>query len=69
MPGLTDSQQSYFMLLAFILVPVGAWAGLGFPTDKTALGLLASNIITGIVMFVKERLGVPVPQIPQPKPS
>jgi cytosine/uracil/thiamine/allantoin permease len=59
------------MLVAFILVPVGTWAGLGFSTDKAALGLLASNIITGIVMFIKERAGVsvPIPTPPQPKPG
>lgn len=68
MAGLTDSQQSYLMLVAFVLVPVGTWAGLGFPTDKAALGLLTSNIIAGIVLFIKERLGgaMPVKTPPQP---
>lgn len=61
MPGLSDKQQAYLMLVAFILVPLGTWFGLGFPTDKSALGLLASNIVTGIVMFIKEWAGVQVP--------
>lgn len=61
MDGLTDKQQAMLMLLVFILVPFGTWTGLGFPTDKAALGLLASNLIAGLVLAVKEMLGGKAP--------
>ena len=47
------------MLIAFVLVPLGTWSALGFPTDKAALGLLVSNIIAGILLFIKEISGTP----------
>lgn len=57
MDGLTDKQQALLMLFVFILVPVGTWAGLGFPLDRTAVGLLASDIIAGVILGIKEALG------------
>jgi len=54
---LTDLQQAIFGLLIFILPAFGTWCGLGFPTDKAALGLLASAILSGILVFLKELAG------------
>ena len=55
--ALTDRGQAIFMLLVFILPAIATWCGLGFPTSKEALGILASAIISGILVFVKEMLG------------
>ena len=69
MNGLSDTNQALLMLVAFVLVPVGTWAGLGFPTDKMALGTLTSSIIAGIILFIKEYAGTPVPSQPPAKPG
>ena len=55
--GLTDKEQAFLMLFVFILPAIGVWAGLGFPTSREALGILASAIISGILVFLKEMLG------------
>ncbi len=62
MSGLTDKQQALLVVVAFILAPIGIWMGLGFPTDRAAIGLLSSNIISGIILAIKEVFGTAVPQ-------
>lgn len=58
---LSNMQQAIFVLVALILTPLGTWAAEGFPTDRTAVGVLVSLIIAGIILFIKEYLGSPVP--------
>jgi hypothetical protein len=60
MSGLTDNRQALLMAIAF-LIPIGTWCALGFPTDRTSLGILASAIISGIVAGIKELLGGQAP--------
>ena len=45
------------MLLVFILPPIITWAALGFPTDRLAIGILVSAILSGVLVFLKEILG------------
>lgn len=59
--GLTDRQQAVVMLVAFVLPAFSVWSALGFPTDRMALGLLTSNVITGIIAALKEVWGVSTP--------
>ena len=51
------------MLLVFILPPISIWAGLGMPTDKAAIGILLSAMISGIIAFIKEILGGKAPTL------
>jgi len=55
------------MLLAF-LIPLITWCGLGMPTDRISLGILASAILSGMVALIKELIGgkapTPAPQTP-----
>lgn len=57
MEGLSNKQQAYLMLVAFVLMPISVWAGNGLPTDRASVGLLVSSICSGIVLFIKEMLG------------
>jgi len=57
MEGLSDTAQAFLMLLVFILPSVIAWAALGYPTDRTSLGILGSALLSGILVFIKELLG------------
>lgn len=50
------------MLLVFILPPIITWAGLGMPTDRSALGLLLSAVLSGVLVFIKEILGGKAPK-------
>jgi uncharacterized membrane protein YqaE (UPF0057 family) len=59
--ALSDRQQAYLMLFAFFLPPLATWTALGFPSDRVALGILASALITGVIAFVKEALGTASP--------
>lgn len=61
MEGLNNSQQAFLMLLVFILPSLSVWAGLGMPTDKAAIGILLSAMISGIIAFIKEILGGKAP--------
>lgn len=61
MEGLTNRQQALLMLVAFVLTPVSIWSGSGMPTDRVSIGLLISNVCTGIILFVKEMLGGKAP--------
>jgi len=54
---LTDVQQGILMFLVFILPPLITWAALGYPTDRTSLGILGSAILSGILALIKEILG------------
>ena len=54
---LTDFQQAALMFLAFALVPVGAWFGLGAQFDHASIALLGSGVIGGILAFIKEISG------------
>jgi uncharacterized membrane protein YqaE (UPF0057 family) len=54
---LNDNQQAFLMLLVFILPALGVWFASGMPSDKVALGLLASAVLSGILAFIKELLG------------
>jgi len=62
--GLTDKQQAVVMCSVFVLPSLATWMGLGFPTDKVALGILGSSIISGILAMCKELLGGVAPQTP-----
>ena len=57
MKGLNDIQQALLMLLVFVLPPVITWTALGFPTGRAELGILASAVLSGILVFIKEILG------------
>ena len=62
MTGLSNTQQALLMLFTFMLPPVIAWLGLGMPMDKTALGILGSSILSGVLAFIKELLGGKAPE-------
>jgi hypothetical protein len=64
MSGLSNGQQALLMFFAFlipVLTSVSTWAALGMPTDRSALGILVSSIlggiVAGIIAFSKEILG------------
>jgi len=61
MKGLSDTQQAVFMFLVFVLPALGTWAALGMPTDRAAVGILMANIISGIIVAIKELLGGQAP--------
>lgn len=63
--GLSDRQQAIVMFIAFVLPAFSVWSALGFPTDRMALGLLSSNVITGVIAALKELWGVS-PQVAAP---
>jgi len=54
---LTDTQQATLMLLVFVFPAFIVWTALGMPTDKAALGLLLSSVLSGALVFIKELLG------------
>ena len=63
--GMTLNQKLAVVAIA-VLIPLGAWMGLGFQTDKAALGILgaseASNVITAIeIIFGVTPLVPPAP--------
>jgi len=64
--GLTDKQQAVVMAAVFIIPSVATWMGLGFPTDRVALGILGSSVLSGFLAMCKELLGgtapTPAPQ-------
>jgi len=45
------------MFLVFILPPLITWAALGYPTDRTSLGILGSALLSGVLALIKEILG------------
>lgn len=45
------------MLLVFVFPPLITWSALGFPTGRAELGILASSMLSGILVFIKEILG------------
>jgi len=47
--GLSNRQQALMMMLGVLLGPVAAWAALGFPTDRIAIGFLVSMLIGAAV--------------------
>jgi hypothetical protein len=55
--GFSDTLQAYLMLATFLIPAVGAWLGLGAPTDRIALGVLAAAVSAGILVFIKEYIG------------
>jgi len=68
MSGLSNTQQAFLMLAAFlipVLTSVSAWATLGMPTDRAALGTLVAavlgNITAGLIVFSKEIAGGTAP--------
>ncbi len=54
--GLSNNKQALVMLI-MVLMNISAWIGLGAPTDKAGLLVLANGIITGTVLTLKELLG------------
>ncbi len=63
---LSDTQQAVLMFLAFVLPAFSVWSALGFPMDRAALGLLTTDIISGIIVFIKEIKGGKAPAAPSP---
>lgn len=57
MGKLTDQQQALLMFFVFILPPLITWTALGYPADRTSLGILGSAILSAILAFIKELLG------------
>lgn len=64
MPGLSDRQQGLLMLFAFLIPAItglSAWAALGMPTDREALGILLSgilgNLAAALIAYSKEVAG------------
>ena len=55
--GLSDTKQAILVFIALAIPAIGAWAALGFPTDKLALGALVAAILTGMVLAIKELMG------------
>ena len=55
--GLSNREQAILMCLVFILPPIITWSALGFPTDRLAMGILVSAILSGVLVFLKEILG------------
>ena len=37
-----------------VIPPIAIWMGLGFPTDRVALGILGSSIAAAVVAWLKE---------------
>lgn len=66
MRGLSNREQAVLMLLVFLLPPLITWTGLGFPTDRNSLGLLASAMLSGVLVFIKEILGGQPPKEDDP---
>jgi len=66
MGKLSDRDQAILMLLVFVLPPIITWASLGMPTDRVALGILISAILSGVLAFIKEILGGKPPQEEDP---
>ena len=58
MKTLSDSEQAILMFFVFVLPPVITWTALGYPTDRASLGILGSAILSGILAFIKELLGI-----------
>ena len=55
--NLTDRQQALVMFLVFVIPAFIVWFGLEMPTDRAAIGLLAANILSGILAGLKELAG------------
>lgn len=54
---LTDKEQAVVMFLVFILPALVTWTGLGMPTDRAAIGILISALISGVIAALKELAG------------
>jgi hypothetical protein len=67
--GLSDNKQAILVFIAFALPAISAWAALGFPTDKLALGALVAALIAGVILAIKEAWGVSVPVTTTPLPT
>ena len=63
MRRLSDRDQAFLMLFVFVLPALIAWAGLGMPTDRQALGILLAAVLSGVLAFVKEILGGTAPKL------
>jgi len=59
--GLTNTQQALLVVVGFVLTPIGVWMTIGFPMSHSALGVLGGSIIAGIILAIKEYIGVPIP--------
>jgi hypothetical protein len=57
---MTTAQKIATVFIA-IMVPIGTWAGLGFPTGVSALGALASSEIVAIIGSIAAIFGVQTP--------
>jgi uncharacterized membrane protein YqaE (UPF0057 family) len=55
--GLSNAQQAYLMLAAFLLPSLGAWLTLGAPDTHTAFAMLGASFVSGIIAFIKEYQG------------
>jgi hypothetical protein len=62
MRKLSDREQAILMFLAFTLPALMIWTGFGFPTDRVALGALATSVLGGALALIKEWLGGGQPQ-------
>ena len=59
--GLSDNQQAILVFIAFALPSLSAWAAIGFPTSRLALGGLVAALIAGVILAIKEAWGISVP--------
>jgi len=57
---LTNLEQAVLMLVAFVLPAVTAWLANGAPTDHTSVSLMTAAILSGVLAFIKEYLGIKV---------
>jgi hypothetical protein len=60
---LTDKQQAILVFIAFALPAISAWATIGFPTDRLALGGLVAALIAGALLAIKELWGISPKQL------
>jgi uncharacterized membrane protein len=49
--------QKIAVVAVAVLIPIGAWLGLGFPTDKAALGILGASLVSNIVSSIQILFG------------
>ena len=63
--SMTTGQKIATVIIA-ILVPLGAWFGLGFPTSSAAIGALASAETVAVIGSIATIYGVAPPTAKKP---